>query len=231
MRCYKTDMGCRICAWLRKSSFCPPYLASDGYWAIIHLWEEEFARDWEPWDEDAEIRSRSNEAVALLQSSPSLALARLEELADAGSAFAMRWAGTLYSGKYGIKKDDRLAEGYFLRALEAGSWMSTISYSRALFIRGAHEEWRSTLSDGVDRGFIPSMFWFATHAYTLNPSRQTAEEVRPMLLRAAEAGHPGARMMYARLLAIGRFGLGQVTEGWKMLRVAIAEFRSSPLPS
>jgi hypothetical protein len=223
-------MGCRVCAWLCKW-FCPPELASDGYWAIIHRWDEEFARDWEPWDEDAEIRSRSKDAVALLQSTPSLALARLEELADAGSAFAMRWVGTLYSGKYGIEKDDGLAESYFLRALEAGSWMSTISYSRSLFIRGAHEEWRSTLNDGVDKGFIPAMFWFANHEYTLSPSRQTAEEIRPMLLRAAEAGHPGARMMYAQLMARGRFGLGQVTEGWKMLRVAIAEFRSSAMPS
>ena len=197
----------------------------------IRQWEETYSYDWEPWDDDAERRSRAAEAAELFKSDRQAAVAHFIKLADEGSTYAMRWVGTVYWSGLGVPSDLERAEEYFRRGLCAGSWIATLSYANLLYKRGAHGEWPRTLADGVDNGFIPSFFWQAWYTYRLNPSRKAAEEIRPLLLKASEAGHPGAKAMLARLTAMGRFGLRRIPEGLRMVWTMLAEIFDSPTPS
>lgn len=219
-------MECRLCTWLCQR-FCPPQWDSNAYWNATYKWEESFSRDWEPWDEDEDLRTRTVETARLVEINPTLALQGFSELADEGSAFAMRWAGTLCMGNHGIDQNLDLAEDFFRRGLCAGSWMSTISYANLLYRRGAHDRWPSTLADGIDKGFIPAFFWHGWNSYRLNPSSRVAVEGRPLMLRAAEAGHPGAKAMLARWTARGRFGLRNIPDGFRMLLSTVDDFVSS----
>ena len=133
-------MSCRICKWL-CDRFCPPGVNSGTYWKSTFEWEETYSQNWEPWDEDEILRKRANEAARLVDIDPNLALQKFSDLADDGSAYAMRWAGTLCMGKKGVDEDLELAEDYFRRGLCAGSWMATISYASLLYRRGAHDAW------------------------------------------------------------------------------------------
>ncbi|MCR2833919.1 hypothetical protein [Parerythrobacter lacustris] len=199
----------------------------NAFWNSIYKWEEDFSREWEPWDESEELRNRASEAGRLVKTDPALALQKFSELADEGSAFAMRWAGTLHLGNYGVEENLELAEDFFRRGLCAGSWISTISYASLLFKRGAHDLWPSTLADGIENEYIPAFFWHGWNSYRLHPSKRTAVEGRESMLRAADAGHPGAKAMLARWTARGRFGLRKIPEGIRMLRAAFDDTISS----
>lgn len=219
-------MTCRLCAWLCER-FCPPELDSDAFWSATNDWEASYSQDWEPWEDNEDLRNDTKSAVRLVKTDPSLALQKLSELADEGSALAMQWAGYLYSGHRGIDQDLALAEDFFRRALCAGSWTSTISYANLLYRRGAHDLWRSTLSDGMEKGFVPAYFWHGWNTYRLHPSSRTAKAARASMLKAADAGHPGAKAMLARWTARGRFGLRRIPEGIKMLRATFDDYVSS----
>lgn len=216
-------MPCRLCSWLCER-VCSEGLSKGSFWDKSQQWEATYSHDWEPWDENDERRARANDAVRLFKSEPEDGMAQLVELADEGSVFAMRWVATIYRGGHGIERNLVLAEDFFGRAISAGSWISTLSYSNLLYDRGAHDEWLATLADGVDKGFIPAFFWKAWNSYRRKPSRKIAEKVLPLLQRAAEAGHPGAKVLIAKWTARGRFGYRNIPEGFRMLRRATHEF-------
>jgi hypothetical protein len=199
-------------------------------WSAVNDWEETYSRDWEPWDEDSERRARATEAAKLVDTDASEALARFVALADEGSTFAMRWVGTLYQGRQGVATNEELAEEYYRRGLCAGSWLASLRYASLLYRRGAYDECRETLADGVRNGFIPAFFWQGWYTYRLHPGRKVAEEVRPLMLEAAEAGHPGAKLMLARWTARGRYGWRQVPEGLRMLWAIVVD-RTAASPS
>ena len=87
-----------------------------------------------------------------------------------------------------------------------------------LFERGAHESWPSTLGDGAQKGFMPASYWLAWYTYQLSPKRKTAREVRPLLEAASAAGHPGAKLVLARWMTFGKFGLREIPRGFRMSR-------------
>lgn len=226
------SMPCRLCVWL-CDRFCLP---KSTFWSNSRQWEETYSQEWEPqewepWDETVERRTRAAEAARMVKSDPKAALALFIQLADEGSIFAMRWLGTLYHGRHGIVRNLKCAENYLRRGLSAGSWMSTLDYTNLLYKRGAHDKWHSTLADGVEKAFIPSFFWQAFNIYRLNPSRKVAEEVRPLMLKAAEAGHPGAEVMLAIWTARGKFGLRKIPEGFRTLWAVLSKIRVAPVPN
>lgn len=217
-------MKCRLCAWLCNRC-CPPETRVNTYWTQVSRWEEVYASQWEPWDDDENRRIRASAAAKLIAAEPEKALATLQELAEVGSAFAMRWVATLHKGAHGIARDDAAAEEHFRQALCAGSWMATIGYANMLFKRGAHDKWPSTLSDGMEKGFVPAHFWFGWNRHRLEPTLKAAREVRPLLDDAAKAGHPGAKLILARWTAVGKFGLRHIPRGFRMIREVIADAR------
>ena len=220
------SMACRMCVWL-CDRFCPP---EPSFWSVSRQWEEAYSQEWEPRDESVERWTRGTEAARLVEIDPEAALALFIALADEGSTYAMRCVGTLFQGTHGIATNLECAEDYFRRGVSAGSWSSTLSLAILLYKRGAHGEWPSILADGVDKGFIPSFFRQALYTYRLNPSRKVAEEVRPLMLKAAEAGHPGAEAALARWTARGRFGIRKVPEGVRMVRAVLSRIWVDPVP-
>lgn len=209
-------MTCRLCAWL-CDRFCPPELSNDALWHAAADWEEDFASDWEPSEPGEAIRRRWSEARALAASDPASALAVYRELAEGGSPFSMLMVGSFYERGQGTDSDVAAAEDFYRCALCAGSWKATIRYAHLLFKRGAHDAWPSTLGDGIDNGFIPSFFWMAWYRYERSPSVATAREVRHLLETAADAGHPQARLLLARWMATGKFGLREIPAGLRMI--------------
>lgn len=221
-------MKCRFCNWL-CDRFCPP--DTRDYWSLVYRWEEKYASQWEPWDENDDRRTRASEAGRMVSALPQEALIALTELADNGSAYAMRWVAVLYGGGYGVARDDAAAEEYYRQALCAGSWMATLGYAKRLYARGAHDGWPNTLGDGVASGFVPAMFWLAWYRYQLHPTRMTAKAVRALLDDAARAGHPGATLVLARWTSQGKFGLRHIPRGFRMIRSVIAEMRGQGAPA
>ncbi|MEO0441246.1 MAG: hypothetical protein AAF067_10250 [Pseudomonadota bacterium] len=215
-------MPCKICNWL-CDRFCPPELSSQSFWETTYRWEDEFARDWEPWEDDDILRTQVSEAVELLKTNASQALELLIALADKGSVPAMRWVGYLYDGYPGIGENQEMAGEYYHRALCAGSWSSTISYANFLYRRGEHKYWPNVLEDGMAQGFVPAFFWYSWNKYRLRPSNRVAHEVRPLMLIAVEAGHPGAELVLARWAARGRFGLRKIPEGFRLIPSIVAK--------
>jgi len=215
-------MPCNLCDWLGnllgvsdKERNC--------IWYQADRWEDDFAQKWEPWDDDESRRLRASAAAKLVEIDSQAGLREFLELSELGSAWSMRWVGHLYSGAHGIERNAKLAEDYFRKALCAGSWLATIPYANCLYRRGAHDKWPSTLADGVDRGFVPAFYWQAWNHYRLSPSRKTAQEMRPLLQRAAREGHPGAKALLARWSMRGRFGFGQIWRGLRMSRELVYE--------
>jgi len=211
------EMRCRFCSWL-CDRFCSPDVRKIISSRASYEWEEGFAADWEPEEADDAVRNGWHEAAALKDRDPAAALAIHVKLAEGGSVFSMLKAGYYYSAGCGTEKDLPAAEEFYRRALCAGSWRATIRYADLLFKRGAHDEWRATLSDGVQKGFIPSFFWLAWYSYKLSPKGRTAREVRYLLETAADAGHPSARLTLARWHASGKFGVREIVRGVRMIR-------------
>jgi hypothetical protein len=206
-------MKCRLCTWL-CDRLCSPE-ANSTLWRATFEWEEDYASDWEPAETGDGLRERWSEAKSLFDEDPAAALAIHLELAERGSAFSKLQAGWHHAQGYGTEKDAAAAEEFYRRALCAGSWKATLRYADLLFKREAHDKWPSTLEDGVRNGFIPSYFWLAWYRYKRSPNRRTAREVRHLLETAADAGHPGAGLMLARLAATGKFGLREILPGYR----------------
>lgn len=219
-------MTCRLCAWI-CDRLCPPDSSSRAIWRAASEWEDDYATDWEPVEEWDAVRKPWAEARGLSEGNPAAALAIYLELAESGSAYSMLAVGWHYYNGQGTERDSAKAEEYYRRALCAGSWRATICYASRLFERGAHDKWPSTLGDGVKSGFIPSYFWLAWYTYKREPTSRTAREVRHLLETAAEAGHPGARLVLARWTASGKFGLREIPRGFRMLRELVATFIDS----
>lgn len=219
-------MKCRLCAWL-CDRLCPPDASSDAIWRAAKLWEDRYGTQWEPAEGGDTLRERWDEADKLFDENPAASLAIHIELAEGGSAHSMLIAGDRYWVGQGTQRDIARAEGYYRRALGAGSWKATIRYAVLLFEQGAHDKWPSTLQDGVHNGFIPSFFWLAWYRYKLSPCRQTAREVRPLLETAAEAGHPGAAVVLARWMAQGKLGLREVPRGFRMMLAIVRSHAES----
>ncbi|MGB5777440.1 MAG: hypothetical protein WBH10_00015 [Allopontixanthobacter sediminis] len=173
-----------------------------------------------------ELNERANEIFA---TDPSLAFEIRKELADNGSAWAMRCTGPQYQIGRGVEPNLLLAEQYIYQAQLAGSWMATLNLAKLLFDHRINEKWRGILENGCGSGFIPANFWLAWYCYKRSPRRRTAREVRPLFEIAANAGHPGARMILARWKGQGKFGMHEMRQGFREFRSIWNDFRSGRL--
>lgn len=195
-----------------------------AFWEAVNRWEQDYASDWEPWDDDEDRRSRVDKALRLLEIEPEMGLARLLKEAESGSVFAMRWVAHLY-GQRGGEAHRQLASEYLMKAVGAGSWQSVIPYASTLFKLGRHDLWPDVLEDGVEKGFVPAYFWLAWYRHKQKPSRKTAREHRHFLELAVTEGHLGAEMMLAQWTMRGKFGIRQMPQGLKMTADVFEKFR------
>lgn len=215
-------MSCRICAWL-----CDWFGAEDRcarLWARFDGWEREHSNDWELWCEDSdENRHLIEQAHALRDSDPETAFRLYLQAADAGSVWAMQVAGRHYHTGTFVAADFGRAQEHYRRAIDAGSWMATITYAELLASHGHFAECDQILEDGIRSDFVPAFFGLARLRYRRSGSRRTCREIRPLLEHAAAHGHPGAKPFLATLQLLGKFGLREIPAGLRTLRDSFEE--------
>lgn len=112
----------------------------------------------------------------------------------------------------------RAGAGIYRRAIESGSWFATIGYARLLADHGHFAKCEALLGDGVEQDFIPAFYRLARVRLQQSPGGKTRRAVRPLLERAAEAGHPGAARDLARMKARGQFGFLEIPAGYREVR-------------
>lgn len=193
-------------------------------------WENDHSNEWDIWVGDGEeVRERNERANEVHTTDPSLAFEIRKELADNGSAWAMRQTGLQYERGWGIERDLAQAEHYYYQALLAGSWMAALGLAKLLFEHRINEKWEGILENGVESDFIPANFWLAWYRYKRSPRRKTALEVRQLMEHAVKAGHPGARLMLARWKGQGKFGLHEIRQGFREFHLLLSDFHAGKL--
>ena len=205
-------MTCKLCErfWVRL-------------WEESDDWERAHSNESELWSEESQhSRELIKKASAALDTDSAAAFRLHLEAAEARSIWCMERVGWHYQTGTGIAADPRKALEYFHQAISAGSWMATIYYARALAELGHFNESDRVLEAGVASGFVPASFWFAWLRYDRSKTREVCREVRPLLEFAANRGHPAAKLILARWMLLGRFGLREVLPGLRqVLRLAI----------
>jgi TPR repeat protein len=175
------------------------------------------------------VRGRNRRANELSATDPSKAFEIHRQLADNGSVWAMRRTGSHYEYGMGVESDLAQAEHYYYQAQLGGSWMATLQLSDLLFKHRINERWMGILENGVASDFIPASFWLAWYRFKRSPRRQTAREVRPLMERAAEAGHPRARLILADWKGQGKYGLHEMRQGFREFSSVLRDSKAGRL--
>ncbi len=220
-------MTCTPCAWLRARFGSQCDALYESLWKEANSWERVHSNEYELWLEQSDRnRELIEQANAIQDADPEAAFRIRLEAAEAGSA----WAMELIAWHYHVVADFGQAQDFYDRAIRAGSWMATIGYARLLAKHGYPDHCRQVLEDGVQNDFIPACFWLAWFRYKQSPTRTTCREIRPLLERAAENGHPAAKLILARWMARGRFGLREIPKGFGRLMELCARVPREPGP-
>jgi hypothetical protein len=221
-----TDMKCRFCKWLCDWA-CGPEHGRAKFWSESRRWEMHESNTWDLWIADDEaVRAELDYASSIFDAQPSRAFQIRKNRAETGSAWAMYQAGWQLEYGHGVDQDITAAEHYYRQAINAGSWLSTLSLARLIFEHDISEEWASILEEGVESDFIPANFWLALFRYKRNRRRKTVFEVRPLMEKAASHGHPGARLTLAKWKMTKKFGFGEVWQGFRELQGVMRDFRA-----
>ncbi|MEI9851383.1 MAG: hypothetical protein WDN24_11750 [Sphingomonas sp.] len=223
-------MTCKLCLFLCN------WLCGDdaervrvSLWDSATAWERAQSNEWELWSEESDgNRELIKQARAMQEADPEAAFRTFLEAAEGGSAWAMEMVGWHYDTGTAVAADFGQAQEYYYRAICAGSWMATIAYARLLAEHEYFDYCERVLDDGVRSDFVPASFWLAWFRYKQSPTRETCREIRPLLEFAAEEGHPGAKLMIARLMARGKFGIREIPGGFGRIMEIVSRFRSEP---
>lgn len=102
--------------------------------------------------------------------------------------------------------------------------MATIYYARLLAELGHHDDCERTLENGIASDFVPAYFWLAWFRYQQSKTNKVRREVRPLLEYAADKGHPEAKLLLARWMALGNLGLRDIPRGCRLVVQAAVSF-------
>jgi TPR repeat protein len=185
--------------------------------ALSEAWERAYASDghWQP-EEPPGARALIDEAEALHESAPALALELYHKAAAQGSAFALEALGWHYQSGTGVAADLECALEYHRSAIVAGSWPATIAYARLLDARGLVEQRDAVLEDGVSAGFVPAFYWLGRFRHVDSADPAVLRGVKPLIEHAAALGHPDARALLGKLKLRGHYGLRHIPSGLRM---------------
>lgn len=205
----------------------------------VRFWKafEKRCDDWEREqsnDEDL-LATESKQNWALIQQgsaasddNPEAAFRFYLAAAEAGSVWATEMVAWHYWTGSGVAADLDVAQQYYRSAIAGGSQMAIIRHAQLLFELDQPYGAEHVLENGVETGFIPAAYWLARYRLNRSNTRGTAEQVRPLLERAAAHGHPDSPMKIARLMAKGKFGLRKIPEGTlRSLREALRQARET----
>jgi TPR repeat protein len=214
---------CYLCKWAR--SWFGPQIDSAGDCLIdkSNVWERSHSNEPELWTLEPDP-DRLNDARAIERSDPKASFPTYLDLAHHGSVGAMLAVAWHYGFGKGaaVERDFSLAAQWYIRAIEAGSWMATRYYAQLLAKHRYFADCEKVLNDGVDKNWPPAFFWLAWYRQKQSRSRKTYREIEPLLEYAAGQGHPLAQLWLARFMMTGKFGFGRIPHGIKLFREQIA---------
>lgn len=163
-------------------------------------------------------------AAEIEETDPSSAFQLYVEAAEAGSVWSLGMVGWHYWTGTGVAADAHKALEYYRRAICGGSWMATIHYARLLAELGHYDSCERTLEQGVAADFVPAYFWLAWCRYEKSKTTKVRREVKPLLEYAAQKGHPQAKLLLSRWMALGKFGLREIPRGCRLVAQEAASF-------
>jgi TPR repeat protein len=211
-------LACKFCAWICHW-LCAGANPIDAYWDRADDWERGQSNESELFcAASREHRDRIDAALAMREADLEAAFRIFVDVADAGMPWAMETVAGHYERGIVVAADFQQAQLYYRRAIEAGSWMATIGYARLLVRHGHFDASEQVLRDGVDADFLPAHFWMAWYRLKRSRRRATCREIRPLLERAADAGHPLAGLVLARLKLLGKFGVREIWPGFRQIK-------------
>ena len=190
----------------------------DRIWDITEEWEFAYTARWDHQDAecpDQEPRMRLAEQLA--KDNPAEAFKGYKAMAAEGSVWSIWMLGWHFENGVAVEKDFGEAEKYYRKAMAHGSMRAHLDLGKMCHRQARCECWRDALTAAMRQGYLPANYWLARFEQSLAPSKNTAQRQRPMLLEAAEAGHPAARLDLARQGINGFFGLRGVLQGWREL--------------
>lgn len=212
-------MRCKLCKWL-CGRFCGDdiMLRYEAFRNGSTAWERDQSNDDALWCASSdEGRALADQAQALRDTDPEAAFRLHLAAADAGVVWAMEQLGWHYETGTVVAADLGQAAACYHRAICAGSWMATIAYARVLAAQGHFGDAEAVLEDGVRSDFVPASFWLAWLRQSRSPRRETYRQIRPLLDHAASHGHPKATLMRARWMMAGKFGIGEMLGGLRLM--------------
>ena len=215
-------MSCRLCLLL-CTWFCSDLSSAwTAFWKQADAWDRAHSNEYALFSKISdEARERLDAAKAIWSTDPDAAFCIYLDLAEDGVAWAMEIVAHEYAQGTLVVHDFEQAQIYLRRAIEAGSWMATVKYARLLAKLGHFDTCEITLQDGVQAGFIPAFYWLAWFRFRQSKSRQTCREIRPLLERAADAGHPAAALLLAQMRLRRKFGFREIPQGFReMMQIA-----------
>jgi TPR repeat protein len=217
---------CRFCAWLCRD-------ASRLLWAQTDSWESDHSNEWELWSADSDHnRDLMEQALLLDKTNPEASFKLRLEAAEAGCAWGMEFVGHHYETGTVVETDLGKAREYYHRAIVSGSWIATLKYARVLAEQDDVDGCEGVLEDGVEKDFVPACFWLAWYRYKRSPTGATAREIRPLLDRAVDAGHPAADVLLKRLMISGKLGIREIPKGMRRIWNTVVDiWRQSGAPS
>lgn len=180
---------------------------------MSRAWESAHSNEYELWSKVSDQqRGLLDTAKAIRPTDPDAAFRIYLDVADDGVAWAMEVVGYHYQFGWGTSgcPDFELAQTYYQRAIEAGSSMAMLRYAWLLANHGRFEISERLLQESAEAGFIPAYYWLARCHFRQSSDRRTCRDIKSLLVRAADAGHPAAAEMLARLRMRGKFGFREI---------------------
>ena len=154
------------------------------------------SNDWDVWNADDPAVQRTNEqAIDIFAEDHVESLRLFREAAAQGSVWAMREAGSALRHGQGAPRDIDAAQGYLEMAVAGGSQTASLVLAKLLFHEREGDHWKRPLEKAFSEGFSPAAFWHAWFSYKRSRRFCAARENRALMEVAANAGHPGARIM------------------------------------
>ncbi len=201
----------------------------DRFWSAFSAYSDAWERAGSNEDqlfsqESDQNRDLMERAAEIEEADPSSSFELYLEAAEAGSVWSLGKVGWHYWTGTGVAADPQLALEYYYRAIRGGSWVATIHYARLLAELGHYDACERTSENGVASDFVPAYFWLAWCRYEQSKTTKVRREVRPLLEYAAEKGHPDAKLLLARWMALGKLGLRDIPRGWKLVAQGAATF-------
>ena len=168
---------------------------------------------------DADV-TRLRQAFEMWRSNPVEAFTGFLVLAEGGSVWSMIQVGVAYESGRGVPLDRIRAEEWYRKAYEQGSDLGLVRAGYLTFKRGDIAEAKTILSVGVSRGLTPAMRYLAWMELRLSKKEDARGRARALYEQAIASGDLAARMLFARSMVRGRFGLRAIPAGIRSLLAA-----------